>query len=519
MATMNNAMMMSRLAEPFGSFPDILIEWSRIKGDDRALVDDRREVYWAELVGLVERLAARLVDTGLQRGQSVAILGTSSVEYAITFLAAVRAGGVAAPLTTSASPEQLEGMARDSGAVHLFIDAAKAAELGPDFMADLIRVPLESVDTWMAPPGSRAPSFTPEPKDPFNIIYSSGTTGIPKGIVHSHRMRWRQFAPTALSYLGAGIDIRSLASTPLYSNTTMVAFLPVLLAGGCVRVMGKFDCARWLAHAEADRTTITMLVPVQYQRLMDFERFDDFDLSALKLKYCTSAPFSADLKGEVLRRMPGGLIEIYSMTEGGVVCLLACHEFPDKLHTVGRPAPGSELKVLDDDDREVPPGTPGNLVGRSLAMMSGYQNQPEKTREGYWIDPSDGAVWQRMGDIGRVDADGFVELVGRAKDMIISGGFNIYPSDLEAELLKEPGVAEAAVVGVPSRQWGETPVGFVVLNAGAAPCDDILAAVNARLGKTQRLAALHPIAEMPRSHIGKLLKSELREAAARRGSA
>ena len=509
--------MMSRLAEPFGSFPEILMEWSRIKGDDLALVDEQREVYWAELVGLVERLAARLVETGLQRGQSVAILGTSSVEYALVFLAAMRAGGVAAPLTTSASAEQLAGMATDSGAMHLFIDAAKAAELGQDFMVDLIRVPLESIDQWMAPPGSRAPHFVPGPKDPFNIIYSSGTTGIPKGIVHSHQMRWRQFAPTALSYLGAGIDVRSLASTPLYSNTTMVAFLPVLLAGGCVRVMGKFDCANWLEHAQSDRTTITMLVPVQYQRLMDFADFDAFDLASLKLKYCTSAPFPADLKREVLRRMPGGLIEIYSMTEGGVVCLLAAHEFPDKLHTVGRPAPGSELKVLDDEDREVPPGTPGNMVGRSQTMMSGYKNRPDKTAEAQWIDPVTGEAWMRMGDIGRVDAEGFVELVGRAKDMIISGGFNIYPSDLEAELCREPGVAEAAVVGLPSRRWGESPVGFVVLKDGAADPGAIMAAVNARLGKTQRLAALHPIAEMPRSHIGKLLKTDLREEAARLG--
>lgn len=514
---MSTAIMTARLAEPFGSFPDILMEWSRIKGDDLAIVDEKREVYWAELVGLVERLAARLVETGLQRGQSVAILGTSSVEYALVFLAAVRAGGVAAPLTTSASPEQLEGMARDSGAIHLFIDAAKAAELGQGFMADLIRVPLEAIDQWMAPPGARAPAFTPEPKAPFNIIYSSGTTGIPKGIVHSHQMRWRQFAPTALSYLGAGLDVRSLASTPLYSNTTMVAFLPVLLAGGCVRVMGKFDCAKWLASAAADRTTITMLVPVQYQRLMDFADFDAFDLSALKLKYCTSAPFPAELKREVLQRMPGGLIEIYSMTEGGVVCLLACHEFPDKLHTVGRPAPGSELKVLDDEDREVPAGTPGNLIGRSLTMMSGYKNRPDKTKEAQWIDPATGEAWMRMGDIGRVDAEGFVELVGRAKDMIISGGFNIYPTDLEAELLKEPGVAEAAVVGLPSRKWGESPFGFVVLKDGAADCAAIMAAVNERLGKTQRLAALYPIAEMPRSHIGKLLKSDLREEAARLG--
>ncbi len=509
------ALMQERLAQPFGSFVGILAEWSRIQPDALALVEEQHEVYWAELIGLVERLAARLIETGLKRGQSVAILGKSSVEYALVFLATVRAGGVAAPLTTSASPEQLKGMARDSGAAHLFIDAGKASELGPDFMAEMIRVPLEEIEQWMAPPGSLAPDFEPAPGDPFNIIYSSGTTGIPKGIVHSHQMRWRQFGATALSYLASGLDVRSLASTPLYSNTTMVAFLAPLLAGGTVRVMGKFDCARWLEHAQADRTTLTMLVPVQYQRLMDFEGFDEIDLSSLAMKYCTSAPFSAGLKREVLERMPGGLVEIYSMTEGGVVCLLAAHEFPDKLHTVGRPAPGSELKVLDDEDNPVPPGTPGNLIGRSQTMMSGYKNRPDKTSEAQWVDP-EGGVWMRMGDIGRVDEDGFVELVGRAKDMIISGGFNIYPSDLEAELANEPDVSEAAVVGIPSKQWGETPVGFVVRSEGARPTEAILAAVNGRLGKTQRLSALHAIAEMPRSHIGKLLKTDLRQLAQRK---
>jgi len=252
---------------------------------------------------------------------------------------------------------------------------------------------------------------------------------------------------------------------------------------------------------------------VQYKRLMEEPRFDEFDLRALSLKYCTSAPFPAALKAEVLRRMPGGLIEIYGMTEGGVTCLLYAHEFPDKLHTVGRPAPGHALKVLGEDDVELPPGASGNLVGISPAMMAGYKNRPDASAEALWTDPDDGSVWMRMGDIGRVDEEGFVELVGRAKDVIISGGFNIYPVDLEGELLKEAGVEEAAVIGVPSEAWGETPLGFVRLSNDAPGPAEILSAVNARLGKTQRLSALHAIDEMPRSHIGKLLKTELRDLA------
>ncbi len=499
-----------QLSETYGSFSDILANWAAVQPEMIAMRDDTAAISWAEMVSRIERLAARLQQTGLKQGQSVAILGTSCINYALVFLAAVRAGGVAAPLTTSASKDQLSGMAADSGAQHLFIDAAKSAELGDGFAKGLTHIALEDIDGWMAPEGSTAAPFTPAKSDHFNIIYSSGTTGIPKGIVHSHAMRWVQFAPSAEAYRRNTGEVRSLASTPLYSNTTMVAFLSCLLAGGTLTIMGKFNTLRWLEIAERDRITLTMLVPVQYQRLMAEPEFDRFDLSSLRIKYCTSAPFSAELKAEVLRRMPGGLIEIYSMTEGGVVCLLYAHEHPDKLHTVGQPAPGSRLKVLDDDDNPVAAGEAGNLIGIGPAMMAGYKNQPGKTQEGYWTDPQTGTVWQRMGDIGRVDSGGFVELVGRAKDMIISGGFNIYPVDLEDELLKEADVIEAAVVGVPSERWGETPVGFVVLAERARSPEEICGAVNARLGKTQRLSELHAIAEMPRSHIGKLLKTELR---------
>jgi acyl-CoA synthetase (AMP-forming)/AMP-acid ligase II len=322
-------------------------------------------------------------------------------------------------------------------------------------------------------------------------------------------MRWRQMgARAAMSY---GTGARALLSTPLYSNTTLATFLPTLYSGGFVSIMGKFDAAGWLGRVQDLRITHAMLVPVQYQRLMDYPGFDGFDLSSLQAKFCTSAPFTADLKRQVLARMPGGLTEYYGMTEGGVSCVLMAHEHPDKLHTVGQPAPGHGLKVIDEAGNELPAGSAGELVGRSPTMMLGYHNQPEKTREGYWTC-AEGLTWQRMGDVGRIDPDGFVELVGRTKDVIISGGFNIYPVDLESQLLKDPRVAEAAVIGVPSRDWGETPVGFVVLkDAGEDALEDIRATANAALGKTQRLSALHAIAEMPRSHIGKLLKTELRQ--------
>ena len=499
----------AQLNEPFGDYAAILGAWAQLNPDAPALSDDGGTISWAEMDDRLDRIAAQMQEDGLQPGQAVAILGTTGIAYALVYLAAIRAGGCAAPLTTSATPAQLAAMMRDSGAMHLFIDGAKAAELADHPLPDLKRVMLEQLDAWMAPAGTKPAHRAPQEGDPFNIIYSSGTTGTPKGIVHSHVMRWRQAAGGFKAIYG--LESHSLLSTPLYSNTTLAVFLPTMVWGGHARLMGKFDAGRWLELAEAGRVTHTMLVPVQYQRLLRQEDFDRRDLSAMQLKFCTSAPFSAELKEEAVRRFPGGLIEIYGMTEGGVVCMLFAHKFPDKLHTVGQPVAGHELIVLGEDDLPLPPGEKGVLCGRSPTMMSGYRNQPDKTREMEWRD-ADGNLWLKTGDIGVVDADGFVAIVGRAKDMIISGGFNIYPADLEEALCAEPGVAEAAVVGVPSEAWGETPVGFVVAQPGETlDVDVILASCNAKLGKTQRVSALHLIDEMPRSHIGKLLKSELRE--------
>jgi acyl-CoA synthetase (AMP-forming)/AMP-acid ligase II len=245
---------------------------------------------------------------------------------------------------------------------------------------------------------------------------------------------------------------------------------------------------------------------------MEHPDFDRCDLSSYRMKFCTSAPFPAALKAEVLRRWPGGLTEYYGMTEGGGTCALECHAHPDKLHTVGRPMEGHDIRLIDEAGREVGPGETGEVVGRSVNMMVGYHNQPAKTAEAEWISPQ-GERFIRTGDVARFDEDGFLILMDRRKDMIISGGFNIYPSDLEVEINRHEAVLESAVVGAPSERWGETPVAFVALKAGAEVEPQALKDwVNARVGKTQRLADLHILDALPRSHIGKVLKRELRDA-------
>ncbi len=473
-----------------------------------ALVHGERALDYAALDALMDRVAAALQRDCVPPREAIAICAASSIEYAALFLGALRAGVAVAPLAPSSTAESLAGMVADCGAKLLFTDRTVAQAL--ERVSGRVGLERSEFERWLAPANARPEPIAVEPHWPFNIIYSSGTTGAPKGIVQSHLMRWGHVR-RGRGY-GYGPDAVTLISTPLYSNTTLVSFFPTLALGGSVVLMTKFEVAEYLALAAKHRVTHTMLVPVQYQRIMAHPDFGRYDLSSFRMKFSTSAPFSAALKADVLARWPGGLTEVYGMTEGGGTCILAAHEHPNKLHTVGRPAEGHDIRLIDEHGREVAPGEAGEVVGHSAMMMNGYHNQPHKSAEAEWRDAS-GKRFIRTGDLGRFDADGFLTLLDRKKDMIISGGFNVYPSDLEAVLREHPEVADCAVVGVPSERWGETPVGFAVLKAGArASAPELLAWANARLGKTQRLANLELAAELPRSPIGKVLKRELRDA-------
>ncbi|MCM0614068.1 acyl--CoA ligase [Marinobacter sediminum] len=491
------------------------------RGSHPALISDHGIVSWQTLMNRVNRIANRLREAGLQQGDSVAALSENSAEYVALYLGTLTAGGCMVPLSGMASAESLALMLKDCEAQFLFV-SRKNRDLLIAFRPQLELLPDERIialgeqgegigqglSDWLGHgPGDPRPAEV-SLDDPFNIIYSSGTTGTPKGILHDYRFRQRQIM--RLSRFGLDGDAINLVSTPLYSNTTLVSVLPTLFYGGTLVIMAKFDAHRFLELAEKHRVTHAMLVPVQYQRVLADPDFDRFDLSSFKVKLCTSAPLRGDVIADAMARWPGNIREVYGLTEGGISTSLDCAAHPDKWDSVGLPTEGAEVRVIGENGKELPPGETGELVGRAISMMRGYINRPEQTREMLWTSP-EGDVFYRSGDMGRIDEEGFVYILDRRKDMIISGGFNIYAVDLEKVLLAHPAVADAAVIGIPSEHWGETPLGLIVRRAGHDETEsEILEWANGQLGKAQRLASIELREELPRSTIGKVLKRELR---------
>ncbi|GLQ06493.1 class I adenylate-forming enzyme family protein [Sneathiella chinensis] len=506
---------------PFISFPERIRKAAADHPDMEVLRVGERVHTWRTFMPRINRVSNLLQSRGIGRGDKVAVLATSSLEYIEVFLGTVQAGACLVPLSGMASSSQLQGMIEDSGAAMVFASASTRGLIDP-FRGQVKGLPDDgyvafdfTADGWaayeqvLAAQSDQEVIIPIQPEDAFNLIYSSGTTGVPKGIEQSHHMRNQHVA--RFEKLGFEVGAVTLSSTALYSNTTLVAMLPTLALGGQVVLMPKFNVDEYLKLAEKHKVTHTMLVPVQYQRILASPDFDSYDLSHFRMKMSTSAQLRADVKADALKRWPGKLIEIYGLTEGGIGTVLVATDFPDKLASVGKPGEGVDLRIINEAGEELPQGEIGEVVGRSDAMMTGYHNKPEQTSDMLWTSP-EGKIFFRSGDMGRLDEDNFLYLLDRKKDMILSGGFNIYAADIEAELFPHPAVADAAVIAIPSEEWGETPLALVVKKAGDQTTEaELMAWVNERLGKTQRVSGVKFRDDLPRNTIGKVMKRELRE--------
>ena len=500
--------------------PAILAGHGHWRAACTAIVCEGESLNWAQFNRTLNQVANGLAASGLQHGDRVGVVMGNSLEMALVLFGVMKGGFVSVPINISVTDAAISTMLDDAGAKALFTTSDQAqridtggigcASLGRErrFTSGGERAGWVEFKPWMAAQADAEPAVVIRPDDSLNIIYSSGTTGMPKGIVHSHqsRLNFARDLAIALRYQG---QVKTLVTLGLYSNISWVSMLCTMLTGGCIYIHKRFDPLETLRTIEAEGITNTSMVPLQYQRLVDEQKIHGFDLSSLKAPMSCGSALHAELKQQVMTHVCAGVIELYGLTEGPIT---TCDPEDSAGHegSVGLPVFGSEIRLLGDDDREVPKGEAGEIVGFCSYMMSGYHNREDATRECTWLDES-GRAWLRTGDIGRLDADGFLYIVGRKKDLILSGGQNVYPEDIEHCIVCHEAVAEVAVIGVASLKWGETPLALVVPAPGTDPDPlELTRWANGRLGKQQRIAGVRLVERLPRNANGKVLKRELR---------
>lgn len=510
---------------PCPLIPDLVAQHGRWQADRPALLCGERRLSWREFDESTNRVANGLVALGLQPGSRLAVLMGNGLEMAQAMFGAGKAGVSVVPLNPSVNDVAVAGMIADSGATAVVASGAHRARIDGLIESGVLTDSLSRLgvdgprngwiafDAWREAQSDAAPSVDIRADTECNIIYSSGTTALPKGIVHTHgcRMHWATDLGLALRYHGGAVTLCSLG---LYSNINWVAMFSTILVGGTLVIMPSFAPEGLFELVERHRVTHGTFVPLQFRRLLEHPDLGRRDLRSLETIMCCGSPLPPDLKRATRDRLGCDLIELYGLTEG-IVTTLAPEDFERKIESVGKPIPGQQLKLVGNDDREVASGEPGEIVGYGRLVMEGYHNRPDATAEATWTD-AQGLRWLRTGDIGRLDDEGFLYIVDRKKDMILSGGQNLYPGDIESVILGHPEVAEVAVIGVASDRWGETPVAVVVLRAGAQVEATALAAwTNERVGKQQRVNAVVLRDSLPRNPNGKVLKRELRAEYAR----
>ena len=504
--------------------PDAIAQHGHWLADKPALLCGERRLTWRDFDRSTNQVGHGLASRGLDPGSRIAVLMGNGVEMTQLLFGAGKAAVSVVPLNPSVNDAAVAAMITDSGARAVAasgdhcrrIDALIASgELPPTLLRLGVDAPgggWIDFDAWRDAAPTRPLDYAPGPDTECNIIYSSGTTGLPKGIVHNHgcRMHWATDLAIALRYHSGVVTLCSLG---LYSNISWVAMLATILAGGTLVIMPAFSAEGLVEQVERHGVTHGSFVPVQFQRLLEVPDLDQRRLGSLRAIMCCGSLLPADLKRATRDRLGCELIELYGLTEG-IVTTLAPEDFDRKIESVGKPIPGQQLKLVRDDDREAAAGECGEIVGYGRLVMEGYHNRPEATREATWTD-ADGRRWLRTGDIGRLDDEGFLYIVDRKKDMILSGGQNIYPADIESVMLGHPAVLEVAVIGIPDTRWGETPLAVVVTRAGASVEPDALVDwTNARVGRQQRISGVRVHDALPRNPNGKVLKRELRRSLA-----
>jgi len=485
----------------------------------------------------VRRTAAGLREMGVDRGQRVALVLEPGIEFAVAFFAVVGLGAVAVPLNPQMRPAGLGEMLQDAEAQVAIVQRATEEAGFPPASCRVVAVDVPTLKALDRPPPV-LPRPEVAPDDLAVLLYTSGTTGRPKGAMHSHRSL---LAPVAASVklrelwlrrlnLGRALDVARavtryggrllraagrpqtfLSTTGWHTITGLEVLLQALLMGDRLVVMPRFHPREALRLIEQERVTVLIAVPLAYQVMLGILEEEPHDTSSLLICATGAAPCPPHLARAIRKRFGGAVHIGFGATEtaGGIAATSLADSDEQQTETVGRPMPGVEVRIVDEERRPLPPGQVGELACRSEGLMLGYHRAPEQTAE-----VLDEEGWYYTGDLAWMDERGYLHIVGRKKDVIIRGGQNIYPAEIEAYLMAHPKVRQAAVVGVPGALGEESVWAFICPKDGAEmTAQEVLDYCRAGLEPFQIPSQVRFLAELPQGEPGKSQKFKLREAA------
>ncbi|WP_405476446.1 class I adenylate-forming enzyme family protein [Streptomyces canus] len=478
----------------FASLPDRRAE---LDPHGAAVSDGHRSLTNTQLLSRVRTAARQLQDLGIGPGDVVALQLTNRVEFVVLLFASWRLGATVTPVNPSMTDVEVVRQLQDSGARLLVVEdgtAVMAHEVAVLAVGELYE-------------GTTEPDQAPllDPATPALLIYTSGTTGVPKGVMLDHA-NIDAMVEMGRRALEVGPADRCLLILPLFHvNGIVVSVLLPLLVGASVVIAGRFDPRTFFDLVEQERPTFFSAVPTIYNMLAALPDDVRPDTSSLRFGVCGAAPASAELLTRFEARYGFPLVEGYGLSEGTCGSTINPVAGPRRAGTVGLPFPGQEIRIVDTDGTEMAPGTDGEVVVRGPNVMRGYLGRPDETAR-VIVDG-----WLHTGDVGHLDADGYLTLVGRSKDMIIRGGENIYPKEIEDVLASDPAVLEAAVIGVPDEKWGEVVVAYVQPRPGSTVDPSALKALCARsLTGYKRPTAFFVVEALAKNAVGKIDKTSLR---------
>ena len=526
------------------SLPDMLAASVARRGDAPMLDFLGRRFSYAEVARGVTRVARGLQQHGIGPGSRVGLFLPNVPHYVAAYYGALAAGATVVNFSPLYTVAELEAQVEDSGTDMLFTISATAllptalAVLDGSSLRQLVVGSVAGVlpqaksvlyrlfkrrEVAPLPHDPRVIRFStlvdndgrPDPvaiapeRDIALIQYTGGTTGTPKGAMLTHQNLTANARQVNAIDPDHDADDRILGVLPFFHVFANTAVLNrTVLNGGMIAMLPRFDAKQTLEAITRTQATALPGVPTMYQALLDHPDLVRTDFSSLRVCISGGAPMSAELREKFVAATGASLVEGYGLTESSGVVAANPYDGPVKPGTIGQPIPATHIRLLDKEDpaKDAPAGQPGELAVKGPQIMQGYWNRPDADKDSFTEDG-----WLRTGDVATIDADGYIRIVDRLKDMIAVGGFKVYPSVIEAHLYQHPAVKEAIVLGVPDPYRGESPKAFVTLEEDAAATGDELAAwLNPRLGKHERVSAVEVRAELPKTMIGKLDRKALR---------